>query len=62
VPQDKKSRPAIAGAAVDAESGIEGVEDVDKALYALRVMRDRGLLPAEEYDRRRAALEKKRGA
>lgn len=56
-----KQRPAVAGADADAESGTEGIEDTDKALYALRVMHERGLIPADEYERRRTALENNRG-
>ena len=57
--QERKERPAIAGAAMDAESGTEGVVDTDKATFALKVMRDRGLISKAEYERRLAALENK---
>jgi len=56
VSQERKERPAIAGAAVDAESGTEGVVDTDRAIFALKVMRDRGLISKAEYERRLAAL------
>ena len=56
-----KQRPAIAGAALDAESGTagDGAAEAAKALHALTVMRDRGLISAEEFERRRAALQRK---
>ena len=55
--QEGKERPAIAGAAVDAESGTDGPGETDKAIYALKVMRNRGLISETEYRQRRAALE-----
>jgi hypothetical protein len=51
-----KQRPSIAGAALDAESGTEGDDSADKDLFALKVMRDRGLISAEEFERRRSLL------
>lgn len=53
-------RPAAAAMTTDAESGTEGLgADVEarRALYALKVMFDRGLIPQAEYDRRRKALD-----
>ncbi len=60
--QDPKSvfrRPGAATGTVDEESGNEGApaEELARQLYALQVMRDRGLLPEADYQRRRAALE-----
>ena len=54
--QERKDRPAIAGADVDTESGNEGTVEADKAVFALKVMRDRGLISKAEYGRRMAAL------
>ena len=54
--QERKDRPAIAGADVDTESGTEGAVETDKAIFALKVMRDRGLISKADYERRRAAL------
>lgn len=53
------TRPAAAGMATDAESGIEGLDsaaEVRKSLHALKVMFDRGLIPEAEYRKRVAAL------
>ena len=58
-PTESRSRPT-ASADADSESGTAGdneAEDRRKALFALKAMRDRGLISAEEYERRRAALE-----
>lgn len=58
-PARSEARPA-ASADADAESGTAGdneAEDRRKALFALKAMRDRGLMSAAEYERRRAALE-----
>lgn len=44
-----------ASAETDSESGNEGAGR-DKDLYALEVMRDRGLISEETYERRKAAL------
>lgn len=46
------ARPA-AGADADAESGT-GDDTLRQSLRALRVMRDRGLMSEEEYERHRA--------
>ena len=54
-----RNGPAIAGATVDTETGTTGDDDAtdaEKALYALSIMRDRGLISVEEFERRRAAL------
>lgn len=45
--------PAAAGSDADAESGA-GDDTLRQSLRALRVMRDRGLMSAEEYERHRA--------
>lgn len=53
------NRPAAAAMTTDAESGTEGLggdEDARRALYALKAMFDRGLIPEAEYQRRLAAL------
>ena len=57
--QERKDRPAIAGADVDTESGTEGAVGTDKDIFALKVMRDRGLISQAEYERRLTALENK---
>ena len=57
--QERKEQPAVAGAVVDAESGTEGSGEIDKAIFALKVMRERGLISQADYARRMAALEKK---
>lgn len=57
--QERKDRPAIAGADVDAESGTEGTVETDSAIFALKVMRDRGLISNAEYERRLAKLGKR---
>jgi hypothetical protein len=48
-------RPGITSAATDSESGEEGAGP-ERDLYALEVMYKRGLIPKEEYERRRAEL------
>ena len=48
-------RTGAATAAADAESGTEPA-DVERDLYALKVLRDRGLIPPEEYEARRREL------
>ena len=48
-------RPA-ASAEADSESGDEGAGR-DKDLYALDVMRERGLISEEDYRRRKAKIE-----
>lgn len=58
-PAKSKGQPA-ADADADAESGTAGdteAEDRRKALFALKAMRDRGLMSAAEYERRKTALE-----
>lgn len=51
------SRPGAAGAAADAESGSEAATETRRqALFALKVMRERGHMTQEDYDRRRAAI------
>lgn len=45
-------QPAAASAGADAESGAEGVSpevDAEKARFALRIMRERGLIDEETY-------------
>ena len=54
-PPKSLGRPA-ASAEADSESGVEGAGR-DKDLYALDVMRKRGLISEEEYARRRAKIE-----
>ena len=54
-PPKTLGRPA-ATADADSESGDEGAGR-DKDLYALDVMRDRGLIGEDEYRRRRAQIE-----
>ncbi len=49
------SRPGAAMAMTDAESGEEGAGP-ERDLYALKVMRDRGLISQDDYDRRRAEI------
>ena len=54
-PPKSLGRPA-ASAEADSESGNEGAGR-DKDLYALNVMRERGLISEEEYARRKAQIE-----
>ncbi len=49
------ARPAAASSATDSESAEDGA-GTDRDLFALKVMRDRGLIPAELYERRRAEI------
>ncbi len=58
-PAKTRGRPA-ASAEADSESGDEGAGR-DKHLYALEVMRKRGLIGDEEYERRKAQLDGKKG-
>ncbi len=58
-PAKTLGRPA-ASAEADSESGDEGAGR-DKDLYALEVMRQRGLISEEEYQRRKASLEESGG-
>lgn len=46
----------VASAETDAESGDDG-GGARQALYALEVMRERGLIGEEEYRRRKAKIE-----
>lgn len=55
-PPKTLGRPA-ASAEADSESGDEGAGNGDKDLYALDVMRKRGLISEEDYQRRRARIE-----
>jgi hypothetical protein len=55
-PPKTLGRPA-ASAEADSESGDEGADGGDKDLYALDVMRKRGLISEEDYRRRRAKIE-----
>ncbi|MFM2043716.1 MAG: hypothetical protein RLY86_2292 [Pseudomonadota bacterium] len=53
-------RPGAAAMATDSESGTENLdsnEDRRRSLFALKTMFERGLIPAAEYERRRAELE-----
>lgn len=50
-----RGRPA-ASAEADSESGNEGAGSGEKDLYALDVMRERGLIGEDEYLRRRAKI------
>ncbi len=54
-PPRSLGRPA-ASAEADSESGDEGAGR-DRDLYALDVMRQRGLISEEEYERRKAQIE-----
>ncbi|MCB9960176.1 MAG: SHOCT domain-containing protein [Rhodospirillaceae bacterium] len=46
----------ISSAETDSESGGDGDEGVERDLFALKVMRDRGLISQTDYDTRRAEL------
>ena len=48
-------RPGITSAATDNESGDDAA-GTERDLYALEVMYKRGLIPKEEYEKRRAEL------
>ncbi|MCA8907354.1 MAG: SHOCT domain-containing protein [Rhodospirillaceae bacterium] len=52
------TRPSggITSAETDSESGSDGDTDVARDLFALKVMRDRGLISQADYDTRRAEL------
>lgn len=55
----KAGRTGAASSKADEESGSEGLSasaDVEKDLFALRVMRDRGLMDEETYRRRIQAI------
>ena len=58
-PAKTLGRPA-ASAETDSESGDEGAGR-DKDLYALEVMRKRGLIGEEDYERRKARIESASG-
>ena len=58
-PPKSLGRPA-ASAETDSESGDEGAGR-DKDLYALKVMRERGLISEEDYERRKAKIEEAGG-
>jgi hypothetical protein len=54
----RNKRPVGAAvAATDAESGTEGTYDVKAELRALDIMHKRGLIGADDYQRRRAEIE-----
>ncbi len=53
-------RPA-ASAETDSESGDEGAHGRDKDLFALNVMRERGLISEEEFQRRKDQIEGRGG-
>lgn len=46
----------VTSADTDAESGDEGVTDLDRDLRALKAMYDRGLIPQDAYEKRCANL------
>jgi hypothetical protein len=50
------SRPAVASAAADSESGTEGGDSTRQSLRALKVMHDRGLMTDQEYEIRKAEI------
>ena len=50
------TRPAAASGFADTESGNEG-ESISRELYALNSMFERGLIPKDEYEARKAELE-----
>ncbi|MEQ8964312.1 MAG: hypothetical protein RID91_00685 [Azospirillaceae bacterium] len=49
-------RTGVTSPDTDSESGEEGTTDAAAELRALRVMRDRGLMSAEDFARRAAEL------
>lgn len=55
-PADRgQGRPGAASMSTDSESGTENLdreEDRRRALHALKIMHERGLLPTAEYERR----------
>lgn len=58
--RDKRfTEPAASSAIADTESGSEGApaESVERSLFALKALYDRGLIPEDDYRRRKAALE-----
>jgi hypothetical protein len=50
------TRPAAASGIADTESGNEG-ESVSRELYALKSMYERGLIPKDQFEARKAELE-----
>ena len=50
------SRPAVASAVADSESGTEGGDSTRQSLRALKVMLDRGLMTDREYEIRKAEI------
>jgi hypothetical protein len=50
------SRPAVASAAADSESGTEGGDSTRQSLRALKVMHDCGLMTDQEYEIRKAEI------
>lgn len=55
-PPKDRGHPA-ASADTDSESGDEGAGSGEKDLYALNVMRERGLINEDEYRQRKAKIE-----
>jgi len=55
-PRLRPRRPGAASADTDSESGDDGTADAAAELRALRVMRDRGLIGADDFARRAAEL------
>ena len=55
-PVKASSRPAVANATVDDESGTAGTDSTDRSLRALKVMFDRGLMTEAEYQARKAEI------
>jgi hypothetical protein len=53
--KSRVKRPGITSAATDSESGDDDA-GTDRDLYALEVLYKRGLIPEDEYERRRAEL------
>lgn len=57
----QSKRPVGAAvASTDEESGTEGIRDVDAELRALEIMHKRGLIGADDYQRRHAEIEQDR--
>ncbi len=50
-------RPGAAAAGAGAEGGTAGGDERRRALAALKAMRERGLMSAEAYERRRREIE-----
>lgn len=51
-----KTPGGIAAPATDSETGDGGDTGIDRDLFALKVMRDRGLMSEADYQARRAEL------